>query len=98
VIFFLSVITKGVSLNEQILQALDAEIARLQQARNILASSLPSSSGRGRRKLTSNAKGTRRELSPQARKAIADAQRKRWAKVKTQKKAATTAKKEASAG
>lgn len=81
-------------MNEQILEALDAEIARLQQARNILAAALPSS-GRGR-KSASRTKGTRRELSPEARKAIADAQRKRWAKVKSQKKAA--AKKEAPAG
>jgi hypothetical protein len=81
-------------LNEQILEAIDAEIARLQQARNILASALPSSSG----KSTSRTKGTRRQLSPQARKAIADAQRKRWAKVKSQKKAASASKKEASAG
>ena len=85
-------------MNEQILQALDAEIARLQEARNILASALPSSSsGRGR-KSAPRAKGTRKELSPQARKAIADAQRKRWAKVKREKKAAAAAKKEASPG
>jgi hypothetical protein len=86
-------------LNEQILQALDAEIARLQQARNILASALPASSGRGRPKSAAKAPGTRRELSPQARKAIADAQKKRWAKVKSQKKAAASAaKKETAAG
>lgn len=81
-------------MNEQILEAIDAEIARLQQARNILATALTSTSG----KATSKTKGTRRQLSPQARKAIADAQKKRWAKVKNQKKAASAAKKEASAG
>jgi hypothetical protein len=85
-------------LNERILEALDAEIARLQQARNILTAALPSSGGSRKsasgKKVTR--KGTRRELSPEARKAIADAQRKRWAKVKSQKKAAAT--KEAPAG
>jgi hypothetical protein len=84
-------------LNEQILEAIDAEIARLQQARDILASALSSSPKAGRKK-ASAAKGARRELSPQARKAIADAQRKRWAKVKREKKAASTSKKEAAAG
>jgi hypothetical protein len=84
-------------LNEQILEAIDAEIARLQQARDILASALSSSPKTSRKKATT-VKGTRRELSPQARKAIADAQRKRWAKVKREKKAAAAGKKEPSAG
>lgn len=86
-------------MNEQILEALDAEIARLQEARNILGSAVPSTpSGRGR-KAAGAAKGTRRELSPEARKAIADAQKKRWAKVRSQKKAASAAiKREGSAG
>ncbi len=84
-------------MNEQILEAIDAEIARLQQARDILASALSSSPKSGRKKAT-RAKGVRRELSAQARKAIADAQRKRWAKVKREKKAAAAGKKEPSAG
>jgi len=76
-------------LNDQILQAIDAELARLQQARNILASALPASSHKPGRKATAkaNAPAPRRKLSAKARKAIADAQRKRWAKVKSQKKA-----------
>ena len=82
-------------MNEQILQALDAEIARLQQARNLLASALGTPARRGRPRSASSTKGTRRELSPQARKAIADAQHKRWAEVRREKKAA---RKEASAG
>jgi hypothetical protein len=88
-------------LNEHILQAIDAEIARLQQARTILAAALTPSSGRGGRKASAKAGGKRRELSPQARKAIADAQKRRWAKVKNQKKgggAASSGKKEAAAG
>jgi hypothetical protein len=80
-------------LNDDILNAIDAEIARLRQARAVLAgSSTPSV----RKKATAAAAATvthkkpRRKLSAKARKAIADAQRKRWAKVKSQKKAAAT--------
>jgi hypothetical protein len=77
-------------LNDDILNAIDAEIARLGQARAVLAgSSTPSV----RKKANAAAatvthKKPRRKLSAKARKAIADAQRKRWAKVKRQKKAA----------
>ncbi len=70
-------------MNDQILQAIDAELARLKQARNILAAVLPTSSNK-----TST---PRRQFSAKARKAIADGQRKRWAKVKSQKKAAAPA-------
>jgi hypothetical protein len=72
------------------LNAIDEEIARLRQARDILGES---NNGNGRRPgkkasfpPTSTSK-PRRKLSAKARKAIADAQRKRWAKVKSQKKA-----------
>jgi hypothetical protein len=82
---------KGTNVNDDILNAIDAEIARLRQARAVLAgSSTPSV----RKKTTAVAAATvthqkpRRKLSAKARKAIADAQRKRWAKVKSQKKAA----------
>jgi len=80
-------------LNDDILNAIDAEIARLRQARAVLAgSSTPSV----RKKATAAAatvthKKPRRKLSAKARKAIADAQRKRWAKVKSQKKATAAA-------
>ena len=66
---------------DTILAQIDEEIARLTQARSLLAgsgslaSSLP-----GRRPKTAPAKAKKsRVLSPEARKRIADAQRKRWA-------------------
>jgi hypothetical protein len=61
----------------EIIAELDAEIGRLEQARKLLSNgsnlqlsnlAAPKSAGRKRRK-----------LSPEARKRIADAQRKRWA-------------------
>jgi hypothetical protein len=76
-------------LSDDILNAIDQEIARLQQARAILAGSSKPPAGK---KSTAAAAAVthnkpRRKLSAKARKAIADAQRKRWAKVKRQKKA-----------
>ena len=65
--------TCGMTL-DNILSAIDAEIARLQQVRALLSSdgtTPPAASVRKRRK-----------LSAAARKKIADAQRKRWAKQK----------------
>jgi hypothetical protein len=80
---------KGTRLNDQILKAIDEEIARLHQARSILAeSSTPT--GKPGRKASAPAPAPRRTLSAKARRAIAEAQRKRWAKVKSQKKAAPT--------
>jgi hypothetical protein len=82
---------KGKSLNDDILNAIDAEIARLSQARAILAESgRPAGRKTAIRTSTPTAK-PRRKLSPKARRAIAEAQRKRWAKVKSQKKAASAA-------
>jgi hypothetical protein len=73
---------------DSILAQLDAEIARLVQARSLLASS-----GKVTAKLTErkNAKtsqkgGKKRVLSAEARKRIADAQRKRWAAQKAKAK------------
>jgi hypothetical protein len=62
-----------------ILNAIDAEIAHLQQVRNALSG--PSSpKRRGRPPAPAPAPtAKRRTLSPAARKKIADAQRKRWA-------------------
>ena len=65
---------------ESILSQIDAEIARLTQVRSLLANSggdavqLPEGNGK-------NSSGTRKKhvLSPEARKRIADAQRRRWA-------------------
>ena len=66
---------------ESILAQLDAEIARLTQARSLLANS-----GKVAAKVTERKnsaapvrKRKKRVLSPEARKRIADAQRKRWA-------------------
>jgi hypothetical protein len=78
---------KGTNVNDDILNAIDEEIAALRQARAILAqSSTPSVRKNPAATVTHNK--PRRKLSAQARKAIADAQHKRWAKVKSQKKAA----------
>lgn len=64
-------------MDKTILAAIDQEIARLQQARALLI-------GTGRTALSSIAQERpKRVLSAKARKAIADAQRKRWAKVKS---------------
>jgi len=74
-------------VNDDILNAIDEEIAALRQARAILAQSGTPSVGK-KSAATVTHKKPRRQLSAQARKAIADAQHKRWAKVKSQKKAA----------
>ena len=66
---------------DTILAQIDEEIARLTQVRTLLAGSgsLASSlSGRRAKKALAKAKKSR-VLSPEARKRIADAQRKRWA-------------------
>jgi hypothetical protein len=69
---------------ETILSQIDAEIARLNQARALLANSgaLHLSSG-----TQMNSTGIRKKhvLSPEARKRIADAQRRRWAAQKAKK-------------
>jgi hypothetical protein len=60
----------------QLLAAIDEEISRLTQARSLLAGgALKVQSG-------SSVSSGRRALSPEARKRIADAQKKRGAKVK----------------
>jgi hypothetical protein len=76
---------------ESIIAQLDAEIARLNQVRNLLSATgkveakITAVKGKPTRK-TKAAKATKakttakkRVLSPEARKAIADAQRRRWA-------------------
>ena len=90
------------NLNDQILNAIDEEIAKLRQARAILTdaakTSVSKSATTASPALIPKVK-TRRKLSAKARQAIADAQRKRWARVKSQKKAAAAvvAKKEPAA-
>jgi hypothetical protein len=78
---------------ESILSQIDAEIARLTQVRSLLASTTNVDfkvTGR-KTKQTHAAAKTRKKhvLSPEARKRIADAQRKRWAaqKAKARKEA-----------
>jgi hypothetical protein len=84
---------KGKPLNDHILNALDEEIARLHQARALLGSvgkgTIRKSSKKASALAISEPK-PRRKLSAKARHAIAEAQRKRWARVKAQKKSAAT--------
>jgi len=66
---------------ESILAEIDAEIARLTHVRSLLAGSSKVASavaGRGPNKTAGKSK-KKRVLSAEARKRIADAQRKRWA-------------------
>lgn len=83
---------------ETIIAQLDAEIARLYQVRNLLSSTgkadgkLSTSNGLSSKKTRGAAKAkpkAKRVLSAEARKAIADAQRRRWAaqKAKSRKEA-----------
>ncbi len=83
----------------RILEEIDAQISKLQQARELLAGSEPRSAAPAKksvgrpRKDTAQASapakqpatgGKRRNLSPEARKRIADAQKRRWAERKKQ--------------
>jgi hypothetical protein len=68
----------------EILAAIDAEIARLQEARNALAG-MSAAKRRGRPSASASQSKTirkKRTLSAEAREKIAAAQRKRWAKQK----------------
>jgi hypothetical protein len=82
---------------ETIVAQLDAEIARLKQVRNLLSATgkveakitaakiKPVKKPKGKiAKTPPVAKKVKRVLSPEARKAIADAQRRRWAAQKSQ--------------
>ena len=75
---------------EDILAQIDSEIASLMQARKLLASLGATSTKAGGKAIKAPAKARTRKkrvLSAEARKKIADAQRKRWAKVKAKAKA-----------
>ena len=72
----------------QLLSAIDEEIARLTQARALLAGTNGVAGGRGKASGSFKATRVKRVLSPEARKRIADAQKRRWA---AQKKAAKQA-------
>ena len=77
--------------NKEVIAAIDNEIARLQQARDILAGEEQDGTRRsvGRpaaaKKRVGRPAGTKRVLSPEARKRIAEAQKKRWAAQKAGK-------------
>lgn len=82
--------------NAEIVAQLDGEIARLQQARALLVeaeSTEQPKAKRGRPKgsttktasVKTTNKGTKRALSPEGRKAIADAMKRRWAERRKQK-------------
>ncbi len=83
-------------MNHQILQAIEEELDRLMQVRAILSES---EAAYGAAPAT---RKPRRNLSPKARRAIADAQHRRWEKVHSLKKDAapqsTPALKETAAG
>ncbi|UWZ85240.1 hypothetical protein [Occallatibacter riparius] len=68
-----------------IVTALDSEIARLQQARAVLAQSGGDSSSTATKHMPAKKRGGKRTLSPEARKRIAEAQKKRWAAARKQK-------------
>lgn len=74
---------------ENILAQIDSEISKLKQARALLANlgTAAAASGRKAGKAGSKAKPRKkRYLSADARKRIADAQRKRWAAVRAKAK------------
>lgn len=72
-----------------IVAALDVEIERLNQARALLLEDHSQVSSSDKELPAKARKAGKRVLSPAARKRISDAQRKRWAAIKKQKKAAT---------
>lgn len=77
---------------ETLISEIDAEIARLQQAKQLLSGTSAPKKGPGRPRLTTTAapaKHKRRVLSAAARARIAAAQKARWAKVKKAKTAAS---------
>ena len=72
----------GTMAIDTILSQIDAEIARLQQVRKLLAGagSISSSAAvKATRTKAAKSAPRKRVLSPEARKRIADAQRRRWA-------------------
>jgi hypothetical protein len=75
---------------DSVIAQIDAEIARLNQVRSLLSSAGKTSFAghNGRAKKASATAGTRKKrvLSPEARKRIAEAQRKRWAAQKARSK------------
>jgi len=75
----------------RIIAEIDAQISKLQQARQLLAGTTTASKGPGRPKGSKNGKSAaassaprRRKLSPEGRKRIADAMKRRWAERRKQ--------------
>ena len=78
----------------RIIAEIDLQIAKLQQARELLSGTQPVRAGRGRPKGSKNATPAavaapeagkrKRKLSPEGRKRIADAMKKRWAERRKQ--------------
>jgi uncharacterized protein YukE len=74
---------------DSILSQIDSEIARLTQVKKLLAGSGSNNFTSSQRKTKSAARKSSRKtrvLSPEARKRIADAQRRRWAAQKSRSK------------
>ncbi len=78
-----------------VIAQIDAEIAKLQQAKVLLSGAEAPKSGRGRPKGSKNTKTTaavaapvasksKRKLTPEGRKAIAEAMKRRWAERRKQ--------------
>jgi len=67
---------------KDILVEIDAEISRLQQARALLSGDATHKRGTGKAKTTSAPK--KRKLTPEGRKRIAEAMKRRWAERKKQ--------------
>jgi hypothetical protein len=85
----------------RIIAEIDAQISKLQQARELLAGTTSKAGkGPGRPKGSKNAKSAtttsaprKRKLSPEGRKRIADAMKRRWAERRKQAAKATAASK-----
>jgi hypothetical protein len=71
---------------DNILEQIDSEIARLTHVRALLAGAGSTATTNSKAKKTAAKSRKRRVLSPEARKRIADAQRKRWAAQKAKTK------------
>ncbi len=75
----------------RIIAEIDAQISKLQQARELLSGTVKAHKGPGRPKGSKNAKTSsrqhrprKRRLSPEGRKRIADAMKRRWAERRKQ--------------
>jgi hypothetical protein len=70
---------------KDILVEIDAEISRLQQARALLGGDAAKKRGPGRKKaVAASAAPKKRKLTPEGRKRIAEAMKRRWAERKKQ--------------